>query len=82
MSDQNVKSFGKRNWKVIVIVMVGIAALLYIFSTTFKTPRIEGVVLDAETGKPIAGARIYAKWERRMGDLVVNLVRGLIRGLD
>ena len=56
----------RRKWKVILIVVAGIAALLYIFSTTFRTPEIKGVVLDAETGQPIADARIYAKWERKM----------------
>ncbi len=56
----------RRKWKIILIVVFGIAALLYIFSTTFKTPEIKGVVVDSETGKPIADARIYAKWERMM----------------
>jgi tetratricopeptide (TPR) repeat protein len=56
----------RRKWKVILIVVAGIAALLYIFSTTFKTPEIKGVVLDAETGQPMADASIYAKWERKM----------------
>lgn len=32
--------------------------------TLLKTPEIKGIVLDAETGKPIADARIYAKWQR------------------
>lgn len=68
MSDRNTsaKKTSSRKWKVIVIVAVGIVVLLFLASTTFKTPEIKGVVLDAETGQPIADARIYAKWEREM----------------
>lgn len=67
MSTQNTNvEKRRRKWKIILIVVFGIAALLYIFSTTFKTPEIKGVVVDSETGKPIADARIYAKWERMM----------------
>ena len=32
--------------------------------TSLKTPEINGVVVDAETGKPIDGARIYVKWQK------------------
>lgn len=32
--------------------------------TTLKTPEIKGIVVDAETGKPIADARVYAKWQK------------------
>jgi len=32
--------------------------------TTLKTPEIKGVVLDAETGKPIEGANVVAGWGR------------------
>jgi tetratricopeptide (TPR) repeat protein len=45
-----------------LIFLIGI--LLSGCFTTLKTPEIKGVVLDAETGKPIEGARIYAKWQK------------------
>jgi len=32
--------------------------------TSLKTPEINGVVVDAETGKPIEGAYVVAKWAR------------------
>jgi tetratricopeptide (TPR) repeat protein len=32
--------------------------------TTLKTPEIRGVVLDAETGKPIEGVNVIARWSR------------------
>jgi hypothetical protein len=32
--------------------------------TTFETPEIKGIVLDAETGKPIEGAIVVASWGR------------------
>jgi len=39
--------------------------LIILSSCTFlKTPEIKGVVVDAETGKPIEGARVYASWHR------------------
>jgi len=70
MSDSNastrkVSSISMKR-KAIVIVVVTIAVLLFITCTTLKTPEIKGLVLDAETGQPIADARIYAKWERKM----------------
>ena len=68
MSNPNnsAKKISSTKWKVIVIVAVGIVALLFITSTSLKTPEIKGVILDAETGQPIADARLYAKWERMM----------------
>lgn len=44
-------------------MLIVIAAIL-IGCTFLKTPEIKGVVVDAETGKPIEGARIYAKWQK------------------
>jgi hypothetical protein len=61
-----IKKVSTRKWKIILIITAGILALLFLTSTTFKTPEIKGVVIDAETGQTIDDARIYAKWERRM----------------
>ena len=41
-----------------------LAAIFLFGCTTLKTPEIKGVVVDAETGKPIDGARIYARWQK------------------
>ncbi|NWF52075.1 MAG: hypothetical protein HXY47_03230, partial [Nitrospirae bacterium] len=32
--------------------------------TTFETPEIKGIVLDAETGKPMEGAIVVVSWGR------------------
>lgn len=54
----------KRIKAIVILVLIGV---IYIVTCTrLKTPEIKGVVLDAETGQPIADARIYAKWEREM----------------
>jgi tetratricopeptide (TPR) repeat protein len=49
--------------KLAVILM---SSVIIIGCTRLKTPEIKGVVVDAETGKPITDAKIYAKWERKM----------------
>jgi FimV-like protein len=51
-----------KNFLFIALILIGL--FLSSCITTFKTPEIRGVVLDAETGKPIEGARIYAKWQK------------------
>ena len=47
----------------LTIVVLGIILILT-GCTSLKTPEIKGVVLDAETDKPIANARVYARWQR------------------
>lgn len=47
----------------LAVILMG---LVIMGCSSFRTPEIKGVVLDVETGKPIADARIYAKWERMM----------------
>jgi hypothetical protein len=37
--------------------------LLLTGCSTLSTPEIRGIVVDAETGKPIADARIFAEWK-------------------
>lgn len=37
--------------------------------TSLKTPEINGVVVDAETGKPIEGAYVVASWGRTYGSV-------------
>ena len=49
--------------KLAIILM---SSILIMGCTTLKTPEMKGVVLDAETGKPIEDVRIYAKWKRMM----------------
>ena len=54
----------KRMKAIVVLVLIGV---IYIITCTrLKTPEIKGIVVDSETGQPIAEARIYAKWERMM----------------
>lgn len=55
---------GKRIKAIVILVLIGV--IYVVTCTRLKTPEIKGVVLDAETGTPIADARIYAKWERKM----------------
>lgn len=55
----------KRIKAIVILVLIGVVYV--VTCTRLRTPEIKGVVLDAETGQPIADARIYAKWERRMG---------------
>lgn len=50
--------------RIVLIIVIIIAVLLYLFSTSFKTPEIKGVVVDAETGKSMEGAYISASWSR------------------
>lgn len=46
------------------LVLISLFAIILTGCTFLKTPEIKGVVVDAETGKPIAGARVYASWNR------------------
>ena len=46
-----------------ILMLIVMAAILFGF-TFLKTPEIKGVVVDAETGKPIDGARLYVEWYR------------------
>ncbi|MFH1702034.1 MAG: hypothetical protein ABIB41_01210 [Nitrospirota bacterium] len=48
----------------LAIVVLGILLIGLIGCTSLKTPDIKGVVLDAETGKPIEGAYVIASWGR------------------
>jgi hypothetical protein len=48
-----------------LLIIVGVIILFFaLASSTLKTPEIKGVVVDAETGKPIEGAYIVAWWKR------------------
>ena len=42
--------------KNLVFIVLGILLIGLTACTSLKTPEIKGVVLDAETGKPIEGA--------------------------
>ena len=46
------------------ILMIILVASILSGCTSLKTPEINGVVVDAETGKPIEGAYVVAKWAR------------------
>ena len=46
------------------ILIIIVAAVILSGCTFLKTPEIKGVVVDAETGKPIDGVNIYAEWYR------------------
>jgi hypothetical protein len=46
------------------IIYLLVAFMFITGCTSIKTPEIIGVVVDAETHKPIADARIYAKWQK------------------
>ena len=35
-------------------------------STFLSTPGIKGLIVEDRTGKPVAGARVYAVWKRRL----------------
>ena len=37
-------------------------------STFLSTPDIKGLIVDGGTGKPVAGAHVYAMWKRRLGN--------------
>lgn len=46
------------------ILMLIVAAAILSGCTSLKTPEINGVVVDSETGKPIPDARVHAEWRR------------------
>ena len=48
----------------LAIVVLGIILISLTGCTSLKTPEIKGIVLDAETGKPIEGAYVVASWGR------------------
>jgi hypothetical protein len=60
----------KAIWLRKLVKVSGIAAVLFLallltgIITTFRTPTIKGIVVDAETEEPIDDARIYAAWYR------------------
>ena len=55
----------RRKWPWIVLAMLCIVAIpvLYRAFATLRGEAVEGRVVDAQTGKPIAGAVVYAIWE-------------------
>jgi hypothetical protein len=62
-----MKMSRRRIKAIVIFVLIGV--IYVVTCTRLKTPEINGVVVDAETGKPIADTRIYAKWERKMRGL-------------
>ena len=48
----------------LAIVVLGIILIGFAGCTSLKTPEIKGVVLDAETGKPVANAIVFTGWQK------------------
>lgn len=57
--------------------------LLLILSgcTSLRTPEIKGIVVDAETGKPINEARVYAEWKKVDGSPGGRISGGVVKEL-
>ena len=56
------KSSKPRPLSTALVYLLAFTALFVTGCTSLTTPEIKGVVVDAETGKPIEGARVYAAW--------------------
>lgn len=59
----------KHSWRTIgiVIALIGSALWLYARSTPYSAAPISARVVDAETGKPLAGVNVVAQWQLEGG---------------
>ena len=63
-----IKKFSKRI-NFLLVIFIGLIMLSINLSAMISS-RIEGVVYDKDTGKPIEGAKVYVIWGRKMGEYV------------